>query len=1179
MIKTRLISLLSHAKKYIYQQVLWQWLGLVCRIVSVLTAAGLVEAAFGGSLTGQRMAVAALVVAAAAGVRFLTEQKASEASYLASADVKRLLREKIYTKLLRLGASYRESVPTSEVVQLSSEGVEQLETYFGRYLPQLFYSLLAPLTLFAVLSFVNLRASLVLLVCVPLIPVSIVVVQKIAKRLLSKYWGLYAELGDSFLENLQGLTTAKIYRADARKAAEMDEESEHFRKVTMKVLTMQLNSTSVMDIVAYGGAAAGMGIALAEFFLGNVNLAGALAIILLASEFFIPLRILGSYFHIAMNGLAASDRIFALLDLPEPPEKTEVLEDGPVDITLEKVSFAYEEGRDVLTGVDLDFPTGSFTALAGVSGCGKSTVAGILMGRHKGYRGSIRIQGKELSEISEESLMRHITLVTHESYLFKGTVRDNLKMGNPEADDEELREALAKASILDFFDGAEGLDTRIDERGSNLSGGQRQRLALARALLHDTPVYIFDEAASNVDAESEALIMKTIHEMAEMKTVVLISHRLANAAGADRIYMMQGGKVCESGSHAELLAKGGLYSELYRSQKALEAYAGTVETTGEGESRSATFSLAGSKEAAHAAGQAEAAASRAASHSDNRRKALVGKADREDGHAAAAASGDRRSGLAIMGRLIGLVKPLLPVMILAIFLGVTGYSCAISLTILASGGLLGGTETAGSLARVLIVLAVARGLLHYGEQYCNHFIAFRLLAIIRHKVFAALRRLCPAKLEGKERGNLISVITSDIELLEVFYAHTISPIAIAVVISLVMAGFIGSRNLPAGLLAAAGDIIVGAVIPLWNGKRSAADGMAFREGMGSLSSFVLDALRGLDETIQYGNGGDQLEELTVRSGRLARRQRRLNRYERGQRALTGLVIEIFSYGMLFIMLAAFAGGRALGTDLVLVSVAMMGSFGPVVALSSLSNNLNQTLASGERVLRLLEEEPVVTDVTGRPETAFEGAEASDVTFGYAGETVLRGFSLQIPKGKVVGIHGPSGCGKSTLLKLLMRFWDADAGQVLISGKDIGEINTADLRGMEAYVTQETYIWHDTLAANIAVGREGATREEIEQAAEKAGLKEFLADLPAGLDTKAGELGDTLSGGERQRIGLARAFLHDGPFLLLDEPTSNLDVLNEGMILKALAESAGEKTVVLVSHRKSTLKAADVIVEM
>ena len=1151
MIKTRLIKLLSHAKKYIYQQVLWQWLGLLCQVAAVFAAAGLVEAAFGGSLNGRRMGISALVVAAAAGVRFLADGKASEASYLASADVKRLLREKIYTKLLRLGASYRESVPTSEVVQLSSEGVEQLETYFGRYLPQLFYSLLAPLTLFVILSFVNLRASVILLVCVPLIPVSIVVVQKIAKRLLSRYWGLYAELGDSFLENLQGLTTAKIYRADERKAAEMDEESEHFRKVTMKVLTMQLNSTSVMDIVAYGGAAVGMGVALAEFFRGNATIGGALAIILLSSEFFIPLRILGSYFHIAMNGMAASDRIFALLDLPEPPEKTEAIGEGQVDISLKDVRFAYEEGKDVLKGVDLDLPAGSFTALTGVSGCGKSTVADLLMGRNKGYRGSIRIQGKELSEISEESIMRNLTLVTHESYLFKGTVRDNLKMGCPDADDEDLREALRNANILDFVDGADGLDTMIEERGSNLSGGQRQRLALARALLHDTPVYIFDEAASNVDAESEALIMQTIHEMAETRTVLLISHRLANAVGADRIYMMKDGEVCESGTHEELLALGGVYSELYRTQKALEAYAGSVETAACGTTRESGNGGAARKSNAAVAAKGTTAA----------------------------ATGTRRSGLQIMGSLVGLVKPLMPIMFLAIFLGVIGYSCAIFLTILASGGLMGGTETAGNLARILVLLAVARGLLHYGEQYGNHYIAFRILAIIRHKVFAALRRLCPAKLEGKERGNLISVITSDIELLEVFYAHTISPIAIAVIISLIMVCFIGSRSLPAGLIAAVGYVIVGAVIPLWNGKRSARDGMAFREGIGSLSSFVLDSLRGLDETIQYGMGGDRLGELTQRSRRLGRLQRRLNRYERSQRALTSLVIEIFSYGMLFIMLAAFAGGRAGGTDVILVTVAMMGSFGPVVALSSLSNNLNQTLASGERVLRLLEEDPLVTDVTGREETAFEGAEASHVTFRYGGETVLDDMSLRIPKGQVVGIHGPSGCGKSTLLKLLMRFWDVDEGQVLISGKDIREINTDDLRTMEAYVTPETYVYHDTIAANIAIGRPDATREEIEAAAEKAGLKDFLADLPAGLDTKAGELGDTLSGGERQRIGLARAFLHDGPFLLLDEPTSNLDVLNEGIILKALAEEKRNKTVVLVSHRLSTLKAADVIVEM
>lgn len=572
MIKTRLIKLLSHAKKYIVYQVIWQWLSLLCQVVMIYTAAGLIEAAFEKEITTNMLCTSAITIAASVLLRFFFDRRASYASYQASVDVKRILRNKIYEKLLKLGASYRESVATSEVVQMAAEGVEQLETYFGRYLPQLFYSLLAPLTLFCILSFVNVKASLVLLICVPLIPVSIVAVQKIAKRLLNKYWGIYTELGDSFLENLQGLTTLKIYQADEQKAVEMDAESQRFRQITMKVLTMQLNSTSVMDIIAYGGAAVGMIVVLAEYTSGNVSLSGTIMIILLASEFFIPLRLLGSFFHIAMNGMAASDKIFALLDLDEPEEKSGVLADGKISIQLQKVSFSYEEERTILKDVSLNMEAGKMTALVGVSGCGKSTIAGILMGRNKGYQGHVIMQGQELSGITEKSLMEHVTLVSHNSYLFKGTVRENLFMGNPGASEQEMFEALGKVNLLDFMNSQEGLDTFVAEKGSNFSGGQCQRLALARALLHDTSVYIFDEATSNIDVESEEMIMQVIRKLAETKTIVLISHRLANVVEAERIYMLKNGTVVESGTHEALMQSKGEYHELYQYQRELEQY-------------------------------------------------------------------------------------------------------------------------------------------------------------------------------------------------------------------------------------------------------------------------------------------------------------------------------------------------------------------------------------------------------------------------------------------------------------------------------------------------------------------------------------------------------------------------------------------------------------------------------
>lgn len=581
MIKTRLVKLLSHAKKYIVFQVVWKWISLLCQIAMIYAASMLLESALFDAITKNQLLLYGIVIFIAISLRLICDRQASYASYEASVDVKRILREKLYGKLLKLGASYRESVATSEVVQMAAEGVEQLETYFGKYLSQLFYSLLAPITLFVILAFVNLKASLVLLICVPLIPISIVAVQKFAKKLLNRYWGIYTELGDSFLENLQGLTTLKIYQADADKADEMDEESQRFRRITMKVLTMQLNSTSVMDIIAYGGAAVGMIVTLSEYIKGNVSFSGALMIILLASEFFIPLRLLGSFFHIAMNGMAASDKIFALLDLPEPKKKEIELGKEPMTIQLEGVQFAYEKERDILEGVTVELSGGSFTSLVGTSGCGKSTIAGILMGRNKGYRGNITIQGQELSEVSEKSLMDHITLVSHNSYLFKGTVRENLKMGKAGASEEEMCAVLEKVNLLGFLQEQQGLDTPILERGINFSGGQCQRLALARALLHDTPVYIFDEATSNIDMESEEMIMEVIRGLAKTKTILLISHRLANVVESDRIYMLEKGHVVQSGTHKELMESGGAYADLYRYQRDLESYGHAISQSEE----------------------------------------------------------------------------------------------------------------------------------------------------------------------------------------------------------------------------------------------------------------------------------------------------------------------------------------------------------------------------------------------------------------------------------------------------------------------------------------------------------------------------------------------------------------------------------------------------------------------
>ena len=572
MINKRLIGTVAESKKYIVGNVILQWCSLAANIALMLSISRMLAELFRGSASAQLLTITGIVVLLALAVRFFCSIGAAKMGYFSSKAVKKTLREKIYQKLLRLGNSYSEQVKTSEVVQVAVEGVDQLETYFGAYLPQFFYAMLAPLTLFVVLCFVNVPAAVVLLICVPLIPVAIAAVQTWAKKLLSKYWGQYTELGDTFLENLQGLTTLKIYQADEFKQQEMNEQAEKFRKITMKVLTMQLNSITIMDLIAYGGAALGVIMAVTQYQSGGVSLEGCLLIILLAADFFIPMRQLGSFFHIAMNGMAASDKIFRLLDLEET--KLEITESFPSEHTIRcsGLSFSYEPDREILHNVDLAFHQGSFTALVGESGCGKSTLASILMGRNRGYTGKVTVGGVPLSSIQEESLLRNITYISHQSYLFKGTVRDNLLMGKPAASDEELWAVLSRVNLAAFLKAEQGLDTRLLEKASNLSGGQCQRLALARALLHDSPVYIFDEATSNIDVESENYIMREIHELAKSKTVILVSHRLANVVGADHIYVLDHGTVAESGSHEELLSRHGLYERLWTAQQTLEQF-------------------------------------------------------------------------------------------------------------------------------------------------------------------------------------------------------------------------------------------------------------------------------------------------------------------------------------------------------------------------------------------------------------------------------------------------------------------------------------------------------------------------------------------------------------------------------------------------------------------------------
>lgn len=572
MIDKRLIGIVGQSRKYIAGNVAYQWCALLANLIMMIAIANLLTNLYQREFEAGTLILTAGALIVAIAIRFYCAVQSSRMSYLSSKTVKKTLRRMIYEKLLRLGASYNERIRTSEIVQIAVEGVEQLETYFGAYLPQFAYAMLAPLTLFIVLSFVNFPSAVVLLICVPMIPAAIAAVQTWAKKLLAKYWGQYTALGDTFLENLQGLTTLKIYRADEYKNEEMNVEAEKFRKITMKVLVMQLNSITIMDLIAYGGAALGVIMAITQFIAGNVGMAGCLLIILLSADFFIPMRLLGSFFHIAMNGMAASGKIFALLDLDEPNPGDIVTLDPAGGIMIEGLDFAYEAERPILKNVRMDFPIGSFSAIVGESGCGKSTVAAILMGRNKDYKGSVMFGGSELKRISEDELMRRVTYVSHQSHLFKGTVRDNLRMGRPDASDSALWEMLERVKLADFLRSENGLDTLLLERGANLSGGQCQRLALARALLHDSAIYIFDEATSNIDVESENDIIREIHALARTKTIVLISHRLANVVPADQIYVMDQGAVVESGRHETLLANQGIYQRLWTAQQNLENF-------------------------------------------------------------------------------------------------------------------------------------------------------------------------------------------------------------------------------------------------------------------------------------------------------------------------------------------------------------------------------------------------------------------------------------------------------------------------------------------------------------------------------------------------------------------------------------------------------------------------------
>lgn len=1170
MFEKRLFSLAPQATPYIMASVLFKWIALMANITVMWMLArilgGIVTNGLSAALAVDALAQAALPLAAAIIVRAASIYLAQRAGDKAAFEAVRRVRSLVYDKLTALGPSYTETVPTAEAVQTSVEGATQLQVYFGGYLPQLFFAGLAPITLFVLLvGQAGLPAAL-LLACVPVIPVSIMMVMRNAKKIGAEYWGSYVDLGGMFLEAVQGLTTLKVYQADRSWHERINAESERFRTATMRLLVMQLRSICVMDLVVYMGAALGIIVAALQLASGKISFEAAFLIVFLSQEFFLPMRRLGSLFHTAMNGMAASRRMFSILDTPEP-ERGDVELDGRGDIELAGVSYAYGD-RTVLDSASATIAHGSLVALVGESGGGKSTLAGIIAGRKGAYRGSVRIGGVELCDATAASLMRAVTLVPTNGYLFAGTLRDNLLLAQPNATDTELMDALGRTRVAAFVQADGGLDMVINEGGTNLSGGQRQRVCMARALLHDSPIYVFDEATSNVDAASEAAIGEVIASLAGDHTVIVVAHRLSTIVDADQILVLERGRIAERGTHGELLADMGVYARMWNSQEQLSAYAYAED------------------------GAEDVAAAEAAEGDDGR-----DGADMADAAAAPGSGHARRSAPSIMWRMMGLVRPLAGWLVLAVALGSIGMLTAAFVPAFGAFGLMAALgHNALGLGLVAACAACAacgitRGPLHYGEQLCNHYIAFRLLAHIRDLVFGALRQLAPAKLEGRGKGELVSLVTSDIELLEVFYAHTISPIAIALVCTAVFEGFLLTVSPELAGIALVAYAVLGVLLPLVSAKACGTTGRQSREGAGKLGAFVLDSLRGASETIQFAGGTNRsraLDELTEQVGAV---DARLKRRQAASEAAADALILVANLVMLGRALQLVAAGAIDFAAAFVAVFTFVSSFGSVMAVSRLGASLQETLASGARVLDLLDEQPQCAEVTDGQDVEFAGAAAEHVSFSYAGgagaddagqaagETaaslILDDVTCTFAPGTMTCIMGRSGSGKSTLLKLLMRFWDPTAGTITVSGIDARRINTASLRSHEAYMTQDTHLFCGTVRENLLVARADATDAELLDACQSASLTALIDRLPQGLDTPVAELGDSLSGGERQRIGLVRIFLNDAPFILLDEPTSALDALNEAAVMQAVDElKRRDKTIVLVSHRASTCAFAD-----
>ena len=1183
MVDKRLFSLVPGVRGLVVGKIICLWVGLVSDIALAGTVAVLVAALFpqttvrdalqsigiAGPSGFMLIGVAALAIAV---VRFLAHHFATRLGTEAAERVKLGLRSELYRKMLRLGPSYAQRARTSDVVQLTGEGVDQIQSFFELFLPQLGFAILAPLTLFAAIAPLNMPTAVVLLVCAPLIIVIVGAIAMTTAKTFKKYWGKYTDMGSVFLDNLQGLETLKTFDADARAAEQMDRNAEDFRVMTMRVLQIQLRSLTAMDMVAYGGAAAGIGTALWQYvhqghtaftsaasFLHVFNgptlgVAAVLFVILVSVDFFLPLRQLGSYFHVAMNGMTSTKRIFALLDEPDRAYGDRQLPQSVLDVTARGLGFTYA-GSDTpaLRDVTLSMPARSLTAVVGESGSGKSTLAALIAGELEGYSGALRIGAVEMRDLSERALTGAVSIVGARSHLFAGTLRENLLMACPGALESELRDALARAHVLDMVDAhPQGLDMRIEQDAANLSGGQRQRVAVARALLHDAPIMIFDEATSSVDAESERLIMRTVHELAEHKTVILVTHRLADAVDADAIAVFDHGACAETGTHAELMAQGGQYATMFRAQA-------SVEQVGQ---------------RARNCGIAYAPALNAVEHNV-----------KQPGNAPSKRA--PMTTFQLVRRLLGQVGDLRSLMVLACCFGTLGHLAATFLPVFGVMALCAAAErpvwglSVGWAVAFMVVCALIRGAMRYCEQYMNHNLAFRLLALFRGQMFAALRRLAPAKLTGKGKGDLISMVTTDVELLEIFFAHTISPTVIALATTVVYALALLFLSPWFAVLLVVAHLLIGVAVPAWFARALHGVGARIRKQSASLDDDVLDDMRGLEQIIRFGQGRARLARIDRRSRALWGQRVELSERNGVFGGFDHVIIVLVTVCAALLAVLASRDDMAMAARNVTAMVLVVSSFGPTLALSALPASLTQTFASARRLFALMDEEPAVEEL-GTLEPEYNGMRMEQVTFAYGARTpVLRNMTLDVPVSGILGLQGPSGRGKSTLLKLLMRYWDPQQGAVTMSGDALPGVDARARRRLQTMMSQETYLFDGTIASNLRIADAQAGDDELREALRKASILPLVESLPQGIETPVGELGGRLSEGERQRIGLARMFLRHADLYLFDEPTRRLDALNEAYILQSINELVSERdaAVVLVSHRASTMKIADEVLHM